>query len=123
MPQNFCPNCGAERKGSLRFCESCRFDFWKAAEDTLETPPVAVPEHTTAPVASGSSAVRRRFVPILVVVILGLLVYGYAQLRADQTLNDLGDALASIEGSHSTPTPEPTIEPTLEAVIDFAPLS
>lgn len=36
MDSGYCPQCGTERTGSLRFCRKCRFDF----DSTTDTPTV-----------------------------------------------------------------------------------
>jgi hypothetical protein len=49
----FCPQCGNERSGTLRYCAHCGFDFWKAAQPGvgLEGGP-----ETSAPEAGDVSA-------------------------------------------------------------------
>ena len=50
MAADLCPQCGTPRPSDQRFCGSCAFDFWKAAESSPAPPPAPVEQ--TAPAES-----------------------------------------------------------------------
>ena len=57
MAAGFCPQCGTQRQGALRYCASCGFDFWQAARpDGGQSRPE--PESPPAPQVSPTSEPR-----------------------------------------------------------------
>jgi hypothetical protein len=104
---NFCPQCGTPRVGSLRYCASCQYDYWGAAvsqtssaplgSSPAQVPPTATPT-TPSPQPEPATGFPWGGTIVAVLVLAIVVLGGYALLnnRADQILNDVGDALASI---------------------------
>jgi hypothetical protein len=106
MATSFCPQCGNQRQGSLRFCATCGFDFWKAASES-PLPPVATsatPAQTTMTSPSQGPG-RRRLALIAAGVIL--LVGAAVVIAANLTSKAPG------VGSTASQSPTPTHGPTL----------
>jgi hypothetical protein len=76
MAGSFCPQCGNQRTGSLRFCSQCGFDFWQVATRSAapsQERPTVRPEPTSAPAAPAELRARPA-VGTLGKVVLGLIV-------------------------------------------------
>lgn len=71
MQQEFCPQCGAGRQGTLQFCRSCGFDFDapRAALPDPETVPEALATPSAAAAPSVGSSPRRGW------IILGSVIF------------------------------------------------
>jgi hypothetical protein len=110
----FCPQCGNQRTGELRYCAKCGFDFWKAAQADAPAP-------TATPQAVGPSETERRRRPWLLwagAVLGGLILVG-AIASALGGNDGVGQAGTSISASPSptdlpTATEEPFSFPTPE---------
>jgi hypothetical protein len=59
MATGFCPQCGNQRQGSLRFCATCGLDFWKAAAES-PAPSVATSATPLQTTPAAPSEGRRR---------------------------------------------------------------
>jgi hypothetical protein len=105
MATGFCPQCGNQRQGSLRFCASCGFDFWKAAAESPAPAAAtsAAPTHTTH--TSPSKGPGRRRVGLIATGILLLVMVGLV----------IAANMGKLPGVASTasPSPTPVLIPTL----------
>lgn len=108
MAADLCPQCGAPRIPGSRFCGTCAFDFWKAAESSPTTGPpsqpppgeAATPTWNAQPPPAGPRNWRRIGLIVLGAVIV-LAVIGY--------LAGGGDPVADTPtASDETPRPTPT---------------
>lgn len=128
---NFCPQCGSARSGALRFCATCGFDYWKAADPATATlDPGAGPTSAPSPVAPGQNlrpaapapAVaekkNRRVGCIALAVIAVVVIAIFASLGGDPDAT--GDATATPEPNESEPSNTPTGQPS-EAPASTAP--
>jgi hypothetical protein len=62
LSQGYCPECGTQRQGSLRYCASCGFDFARRPEEgPAETAPSAQPN----PLGSSANKVVAGVIVIL----------------------------------------------------------
>lgn len=117
-----CPQCGTARQGDLRFCASCGFDYWKAAEaDNAGAAPTSQaepPSQATDPEADEKKNRRIGCIGIAVVAVLLIGIIG-ALNQDDDTpaagASQTPDATPSA-ADESTPeptgTPEPPADPT-----------
>jgi hypothetical protein len=123
---NACPQCGTARQGDLRFCASCGFDYWKAAESAPGGG--AVPAATAGAAAEEKAAEEkknRRFgcigIAVIAVVILGII----GALNSEEEPGTAGASASPEESATTEPTdeasatpgattPEPTSEPPAE---------
>lgn len=125
-PTHACPQCGTTRQGDLRFCASCGFDYWKAAEAAPGSG--AVPAAPTVAAAAENAAEEkrsRRFGWIAIAVIAVLILGVIGALTSDDEPGT-ADVSASPEESATTEptdeatatpgstTPEPTSQPPAE---------
>ena len=95
----FCPQCGAPRQGSLRYCANCAFDFSIAASEGLE--PKQQPETPPPPATPGPTLRSSR--PWLLWVgaaIAGILVVGAIVVVMGGSQPGVGSPVAS--GSHDS---------------------
>lgn len=99
MTLSQCPRCGSPRQGTTRFCSTCAFDFWKAAQGAEQpTDPRQV-----APSAAEPST-RPNILLVAGVVLLFALLAGGAYSILNQP--DDGGAIGA------NPTAEETADPT-----------
>jgi hypothetical protein len=115
-----CPQCGASRQPDARFCGTCAFDFWKAAENTVapattDAPPLAsAPPVSAEPLATAwhpaSKPPRSRLRVALVVVgvILALGVVGSVAGQGDENEPPVAEATTTSSERVATPTPSPS---------------
>ena len=77
MAGGFCPQCGSERQGAMRFCAKCGFDYWKAAGAERQAGASSVQPPTTSSAAgppSSSSGMPGLPVILGAVLIVALVV-------------------------------------------------
>jgi hypothetical protein len=107
--QSFCPQCGTARQGALRYCSSCGFDYWKAAEASAAgAPPAATgtpPPPTNTPVEEPKAG--RPWIRWLVIGVIALFVIGVIGSLANPD-----DETGSATG---TPKPSATETPAVES--------
>ncbi len=75
----YCPNCGKQREGAMRFCSSCGHDFWAAAAGAASAPMATSTAPPPAPVGAPPQASEASGVPLPTILVLGggvLLVVG-----------------------------------------------
>ena len=111
MTADLCPQCGAPRQAGNRFCGSCAFDFWKAAEAPPEqssagppTPPVA-PSQPTVAWHPDSKPPRSNL--RIVLIVLGVL----GVLAVIGVLNNPAGSPTAESSPTSYATPRPTATP------------
>lgn len=105
VQRGFCPQCGTARQGDLRFCASCGFDYWKAAEAAAntQTAPAAAPSTQADPAAAEQDRKSRRVGCITLAVIAVIVVAVISALNQDDD-PEVAGASQSAEAS-----PEPTL--------------
>lgn len=91
----FCPQCGAKRLGSYRFCTTCKFDYDTGAPST---PPrgVAAPQPLSAAASTSSASSYWR----AILVIVGLLAAVFVGM---QVLSKAAPTVPSFAGSSNLP--------------------
>jgi hypothetical protein len=120
----FCLQCGTQRHGSLRYCGSCGFDFWKAAGETAEgsssspaSTPVASPP---AAVENGIGPTGRPWLLWGGAAVAGLLVVGALATILGGTepgVGSPGESNSQAASANPTATARPTVRPTPQPTV------
>jgi hypothetical protein len=117
----FCPQCGTKRLGELRFCASCGFDYWNAAQAqsdepphdkaaaSSQLPPIAA-ERLQPPNSNRGHRPWRRWALWGLAVVLALAVVGAVFGGPEEDAALVGATSSPTESAK--PTPRPTIRPT-----------
>ena len=118
----FCPQCGTQRQGSMRFCASCGLDFWKAAEeqaaqaqtDAGQRPAAVRPD---VPIAGGTrSALGGRpwllwvAAAVVAIAVLGAINYAFGT-DSGEPVGAASDTASPSPGESAVATPFPTQRP------------
>lgn len=113
----YCPRCGTERRGSLRFCANCAFDFAPeiSAGSSLAQPPVPAPAPAAlpppAPPARASTA-RPRW-QLWAAGLGALFIIGsVANALGGRANDEPGASLLARASATPTSTPRATPRPT-----------
>jgi hypothetical protein len=83
MDSAYCPRCGSERLGSLRFCRKCQFDFDSAiGRSTIPAETPSAPAEAPSPQsrAGRQDLARRATRSMSWGIVRGVFVYGGAVL-------------------------------------------
>ena len=75
----YCPNCGKQREGTMRFCSSCGHDFWTGAAGSASAPGATPTAPAPASTAASPQATQTSGVLLPTILVLGggvLLVVG-----------------------------------------------
>jgi len=119
--QNFCPQCGTSRQGALRFCSSCGFDYWKAAEasaDQTEAAPIVEPTPTAPTSPPPQQQGGRGWVRWVVIGVVALLVIGFIgslMNPEDETASASEPPEPTTEATEAAPTESTAATPVLTA--------
>ena len=95
--QNFCPQCGSERQGTLRFCSSCGFDYWKAAQaessasQATQAPAVAAAAPTTESAKDEKKSTRTGCITLGVIALIAIAIFASMGNNPSGT-GDAGDS-------------------------------
>ncbi len=95
MNAHYCPSCGTQRTGDLRFCASCQFDFGPDA-------PAAGPPAPATPAAAPVQAKHGGFNPLAVILFLILVGIGGAvvvNLAKDGSVASVNQSEANVPPS------------------------
>lgn len=98
--QSYCPQCGSERQGALRYCAKCGFDYSTPVPPAggLENAPAAPAQQPTAPVLPPAEKKKRsRMGCIAIGLIVLVVIVIIASLGNDP--NATGDASPTPEAS------------------------
>lgn len=91
MAVEYCPRCGAQRVGALRFCRSCQYDFDAAVDAKLPLGPVIAAPRPDTPATSEPGIEMAIAAGVAWVICAALTGYlALEQLNASQALSRLG---------------------------------